>query len=219
MRYASTFSPAGPLLTLLTLVQAAIFLTIYGAANVVILILVLPAISWVCLNYLNMAALSKDLWLARFSAMIQVTGALLIAFSFNAYFLSFCKVPLPLPLPPPPAPQSNQPAYPDRDCSANLRLHVALVVFAGGGGLTSLLRSLMNSLVEEHHVGTLNTLVSFMETVGLMIAGPTLSQAIRIGIEIGEPWIGLPFICAALLFAVVTVIVWLFRLPRPRLSV
>lgn len=71
----------------------------------------------------------------------------------------------------------------------------------------------MNSLVEAHHVGTLNSLIGFMENVGLMIAGPTLSEALRIGIDLGGPWIGLPFLCAALLFSVSTAVVWAFRMP------
>lgn len=93
-----------------------------------------------------------------------------------------------------------------------------MIVFAAGGGLVALVRSLMNALVEQHHIGTLNTLVSLVETVGLMIAGPTLSQALSIGIDMGGPWIGLPFLCASMLFVVVTAIVWVFRLPRPRES-
>lgn len=103
--------------------------------------------------------------------------------------------------------------------TSRVSLSTALVVFAAGGGFPSLLRSLMNALVEEGHVGTLNTLVSFLETIGLMIAGPTLSEALGYGIERGGAWIGLPFLCAAGLIFLSTVIVLAFRLPGPRGSV
>lgn len=93
-----------------------------------------------------------------------------------------------------------------------------LVLLAGGCGLPPLLRSLLNALVEPHHVGTLNTLLAFMDTLGLMTAAPVFSQALRRGIEMGGGWIGLPFVVAACITAVATGILWVYRLPpvRPR---
>ena len=55
-----------------------------------------------------------------------------------------------------------------------------------------------------------------MEMVGFMFAGPALSQALRIGMELGGAWIGLPFLCASLIFLVSTAIVFVFRVPRSR---
>ncbi|KAL1865647.1 hypothetical protein VTK73DRAFT_5121 [Phialemonium thermophilum] len=161
--------------------KASIFLTVRTSANMVTLLLVLPAASWACLHYLGMSAVSKDLWLARFSSLIQVTGAVLVAFAYDSSFLFF-----------------------------------ALVIFAAGGGLQPLLRSLAIALVEEHHVGILNSLVGFMEMVGMMISGPLLAQSLRKGLEMGGAWIGLPFLCAGLMFTVSAVIVWSFRVPRRR---
>jgi MFS family permease len=97
-------------------------------------------------------------------------------------------------------------------------LMVSLVVFAAGGGLSALVRSLATALVEEHHVGTLNSLVGFLDMVGIMIAGPILAAALKVGFRWGGPWMGLPFMVSAFLFGISTAIVWTFRIPQRRLS-
>ncbi|KAK4227516.1 major facilitator superfamily domain-containing protein [Podospora fimiseda] len=90
---------------------------------------------------------------------------------------------------------------------------VGLVWFALGSGLSPLIRSLLNSLVEEHHIGTMNTLIGFMETVGLTMAGPLLATSLRVGLDLGGPWVGLPLVVAALFFMASCTILWIFRLP------
>lgn len=52
---------------------------------------------------------------------------------------------------------------------------LGLVLLAGGCGLPPLLRSLLNALVEPHHVGILNTLLGFLDTLGVMVAAPVFS--------------------------------------------
>nr|CDP23935.1 Putative protein of unknown function [Podospora anserina S mat+] len=91
---------------------------------------------------------------------------------------------------------------------------VGLIWFALGSGITSVIRSLLNSLVEEHHVGTVNTLVGFMENVGMMAAGPLLAKSLSLGLELGGLWVGLPLITAGMFIATSTAILWIFRLPR-----
>ncbi|KAK3362593.1 major facilitator superfamily domain-containing protein [Lasiosphaeria hispida] len=91
-----------------------------------------------------------------------------------------------------------------------------LIWLSLGTGLSSLVRSLMNALVEEHHVGTVNTLVSFMEMMGVMIGGPLLAKSWSIGAHWGGSWIGLPFITAALFFTTATAILFTFRTPSSR---
>lgn len=97
-------------------------------------------------------------------------------------------------------------------------LMASLVVFACGGGLPALVRSLANALVEEHHVGILNSLVGFLDMVGIMVAGPVLAAALRVGFAWGGVWMGLPFMVSGFLFAISTAIVWAFRIPGRRLS-
>ncbi|KUI63980.1 hypothetical protein VM1G_10759 [Cytospora mali] len=89
-----------------------------------------------------------------------------------------------------------------------------LVLLAGGCGLPPLLRSLLNALVEPHHVGILNTLLGILDTMGIMIAAPIFSQALRKGIDLGGGWIGLPFAAGTGITLVATVIMWAYRLPR-----
>ncbi|KAK3940612.1 major facilitator superfamily domain-containing protein [Diplogelasinospora grovesii] len=164
--------------------RATFLLTIRSASSLVTLLVILPTLSWLCVNRLRMSGVAKDMWLARISGIVLVIACLLIAFAVNGYLLS-----------------------------------AGLVWFALGSGLTSLIRSLLNALVEEHHVGTVNTLVGFMEMVGLMGAGPLLAESLSIGLNMGGLWIGLPFITAGLFFRISTLIMWTFRLPERRESV
>lgn len=90
---------------------------------------------------------------------------------------------------------------------------LGLIFMSAGSGYASLLRSLLNSLVEPHHVAIVNTLIGFIDTVGLMVISPVLSQALRTGVNLGGMWIGLPFMVAGLLFIISTSIVFGFRLP------
>ncbi|KAK4168770.1 major facilitator superfamily domain-containing protein [Cladorrhinum sp. PSN259] len=95
---------------------------------------------------------------------------------------------------------------------------IGLVWFALGSGLTPLIRSLLNSLVEEQHIGIMNTLVGLMETAGLTMAGPLLAKSLSVGLELGGPWVGLPFVTAGSFFTISCTILWIFRLPSPRNS-
>lgn len=95
-----------------------------------------------------------------------------------------------------------------------LALSVGLVIFGLAGGMAVAVRSLLNALVESHHVGMLNTSLGLLEQVGLMAAGPLFSKALKTGIELGGAWIGLPFLVAGAYMCVATGIVVLFRVPR-----
>lgn len=90
---------------------------------------------------------------------------------------------------------------------------LGLVLLAGGCGLPPLLRSLLNALVEPHHVGILNTMLGFLDTGALMMAAPVFSEALGKGIEIGGGWLGLPFMAATGISLVATVILCVYRLP------
>ncbi len=158
--------------------QATFLLSIRSASNLVILLSVLPAISWWLVSRRGMSGLAKDLLLARVSGVLLVLGSLWIALATNGYWLA-----------------------------------VGLVLFSSGGGINSLIRSLANALVEEHHVGILNTLVSIIDQIALMIGGPLLATTLSLGFQMGGVWVGLPFMCSALMFAASTLGVMVFRLP------
>jgi hypothetical protein len=160
---------------------ASMVLAIRNAGSLVTLLVLLPVASWLCTQRLGMASVAKDLWLARWSAVIMIVGCLLIAAAGNGVLFS-----------------------------------MGLVWFALGSGIISLIRSLLNALVEEHHVGTVNALVSFMDNIGLTAAGPLLAKSLSIGLNLGGAWIGLPFLFAALMFSFSSAILWTFRLPNGR---
>lgn len=89
---------------------------------------------------------------------------------------------------------------------------MGLVIISLGGGYNVLIRSLLTSIVEANHVGTLYNTIAVTETVGLVIAGPLLSASFRRGLEMGGAWIGLPFIVAGGLFVTAIVVVFSIRL-------
>ncbi len=91
---------------------------------------------------------------------------------------------------------------------------VGLAWFALGSGMSALIRSMLNALVEEHHVGTVNSLIGFMEMVGMTMAGPLLAESLKAGLYLGGAWIGLPFVVATVLFILSTGILWTFRMPQ-----
>ena len=88
-----------------------------------------------------------------------------------------------------------------------------LVLLSGGSGLVPLLRSLLNAQVEPHHVGILNTLLGFLDTLGVMIGAPVFSESLKKGMELGGPWIGLPFLAGAVISCFAAGILWLYRIP------
>lgn len=84
-------------------------------------------------------------------------------------------------------------------------LMVALTLNSFGWGLTLFLRSLITSLVEEHHIARLNALVGVVDTMGFMIGSPSLAWAFEEGLELGGWRTGLPFLICAGALAVVVV--------------
>ncbi|KAL8386886.1 hypothetical protein RB595_010314 [Gaeumannomyces hyphopodioides] len=92
-------------------------------------------------------------------------------------------------------------------------LMCSLVVFSFGYGFAPFIRSLLNALVEQRHLAMLNSCISFLEMCGTLVAAPGLSAALGLGVRLGGPWVGLPFMLAALGFALATATVCAFRLP------
>lgn len=90
---------------------------------------------------------------------------------------------------------------------------IGLVLLSGGSGLVPLLRSLLNAQVEPHHVGILNTLLGFLDTLGVMIGAPIFTESLHKGIELGGAWIGLPFLAGAFISCFAAGILWIYRIP------
>ncbi|KAH6646789.1 major facilitator superfamily domain-containing protein [Truncatella angustata] len=79
---------------------------------------------------------------------------------------------------------------------------VGIILMACGAGFSVLARSIISSLVAKERVGLLYTVISVIESIGSIAAGPLLLQFFNLGLFWGGVWIGLPFIIAAILYIV-----------------
>lgn len=86
-------------------------------------------------------------------------------------------------------------------------MSAGLALLSMGSAYTLLVRSLLASTVEKNQIGTMYTVISTIEGIGILIAGPLLAICLRVGMERGGAWLGLPYIVAGLLFATATFIV------------
>lgn len=159
-------------------VKATYFLTLKSVSFIVMLTVLLPAVSSLCVGKLGMSPLSKDLWLSRWSAVVLIAADLAVALASSPALFA-----------------------------------AGLVLLSGGCGLGPLLRSLLNAQVEPHHVGILNTLLGFVDTLGVMLAAPVFSESLNKGIELGGAWIGLPFVAGAVISCFAAGILWVYRIP------
>jgi len=89
----------------------------------------------------------------------------------------------------------------------------SLIVTSMGIGFTMLCRALLNAVVEPHTVATLNTTISTMETLMGLVGAPALGWLMSRGMELGGPWLGLPYLVTAICSALVLVAVFAFRIP------
>jgi MFS transporter, PCFT/HCP family, solute carrier family 46 (folate transporter), member 1 len=88
-----------------------------------------------------------------------------------------------------------------------------VILLALGSGIRQLIISLLNSLVEPHHLGMLNGVVGVLNMGGLVIAAELMSETLSTGVKLGGLWIGLPFFIAAAASAISTAVILLYRAP------
>ncbi|KAF4637074.1 hypothetical protein G7Y89_g1021 [Cudoniella acicularis] len=87
---------------------------------------------------------------------------------------------------------------------------VGLIVWTLGTGFSSLTRSLVTTLVDKEHIGRLYSMIAIIETLGALIAGPTVNGLYSLGISKGGSWIGLPYFCLAIICSLAAVALWTF---------
>jgi hypothetical protein len=85
-----------------------------------------------------------------------------------------------------------------------------LIVWTLGAGCSSFTRSLITTLVDQKHIGRLYAAISIIETMGALLAGPSINALYSIGLKKGGSWIGLPFYCLTVIFFMAGVGVWSF---------
>lgn len=91
-------------------------------------------------------------------------------------------------------------------------LVLGLVAISLGSALAVTSRSLATSLVAADHVGTLYSAAAVMQSLGNLVAGPLFACGFNLGMRLGEEWLGLPFLLAALLFVIVFAAISCIRL-------
>lgn len=89
-----------------------------------------------------------------------------------------------------------------------------LVVLSLGAAFLVTTRSLVTALVLPDHVGTLYSAIAISQAIGQFIAGPLFAYLFRLGMHLGDAWMGLPFLQAALFFIIATAAVWRIRINR-----
>lgn len=81
-----------------------------------------------------------------------------------------------------------------------------------GAGFAINARSLATSLVRPTHFASINIALSISMSIGSMVAGPMLAATWHRGLVLGGAWLGLPFLVAGGLFALVNGVTWAIRL-------
>jgi hypothetical protein len=91
-------------------------------------------------------------------------------------------------------------------------LIIGLLVFNMGTGYNAAMRSVAIHVLggqASPDVGRLFAVIAIAESLGVMVAGPFLAEFFEWGIELGEPWIGIPFIASAAVFAAIGVVTFM----------
>ncbi|KAH8693930.1 major facilitator superfamily domain-containing protein [Talaromyces proteolyticus] len=92
-----------------------------------------------------------------------------------------------------------------------------LVIYTCGAGFQAAMMSLLASLWKSENlgnVGSMYSVVAMIMSSGGAIAGPFLSETFTWGLELGGVWVGLPFFMSACICAIVSVVLWSFRIPK-----
>lgn len=79
----------------------------------------------------------------------------------------------------------------------------SLMVATMGNGFPVFLRSFLTGLVDPNRVAELYTVISVVDTLGLMLGGPLLAWLFQRGMQLGGTYVGLPFVTLGLIYAVV----------------
>lgn len=90
-----------------------------------------------------------------------------------------------------------------------------LFILTLGAGLDALLQSLLASLVPPTAIARLFTVTSIVQTVAMLTAAPFLAGLYRWGLQqVGNAWIGSPFICCGIISGGATTMIWLLRIEK-----
>ena len=91
---------------------------------------------------------------------------------------------------------------------------LSLAISALGQGFALLLRSFLTSLVPAHHIARVYSIVSIVDTAGMMVGSPLLAGLFKRGLALGGAWIGLPFYFTALIGFMFLILLLVIRLRK-----
>ncbi|KAJ5419500.1 uncharacterized protein N7487_003050 [Penicillium crustosum] len=89
------------------------------------------------------------------------------------------------------------------------------IILSIGSSFLVTTRSLATALVLPDHVGTLYSVIAIAQSVGVLVAGPLFANLFRLGMHLGNAWMGLPFLQASLFFVVAVAAIRRIRLGPP----
>ncbi|KAL2876116.1 Sir2 histone deacetylase Hst2 [Colletotrichum sp. CLE4] len=162
--------------------KATLLGTVSTVTNMVMLLAILPALSWLITKRTGVHPLVRDLWLTRMSGILLAIGCFMVAIAFAPWFLI-----------------------------------TALIIFSMGTVYTNICRAILNAVVEPHTIGTLNTAITWVEQVSLLVSAPVISSLLKAGNSVGGIWLGLPYMAATVMAIGGTAIAFTYRLPRDKI--
>lgn len=89
------------------------------------------------------------------------------------------------------------------------------IILSIGSSFLVTTRSLATALVLPDHVGTLYSVIAIAQSVGVLVAGPLFVNLFRLGMHLGNAWMGLPFLQASLFFVMAVAAICRIRLGPP----
>lgn len=78
-----------------------------------------------------------------------------------------------------------------------------MILFGLGAGYSSSVRGLLTALTDAPHRSLVFSIMGTLDIIGTLIGGPLWPAIYHVGLRMGGLYIGLPFLVAAALFALV----------------
>jgi MFS family permease len=91
---------------------------------------------------------------------------------------------------------------------------VSMTIASLGQGAYLLVRSFLTALVPAHHIASVYSIISMVDTVGAMFGGALLADLFQVGMAMGGLWVGLPFYFLGLTTAVFLLLMCLVGLRK-----
>jgi hypothetical protein len=91
-------------------------------------------------------------------------------------------------------------------------LILGLLVHNLGTGFSAAMRSVCVHVIggqSSSNIGKLMSTIAIVESLGAVIAGPLLNQMFQWGMQVGNEWLGLPFLAAMVMFVGISIITFI----------